>query len=349
LKVYFHPYTLKPLRSLGSLAVGSQLKPPRNGVLLQVDFGKNKIGFADCFPWPELGDLTLNEQLNLLKEGSLTPLTHQCFEFARADAEARFEKRSLFEGLTIPKSHALLTSTEDLSPQFLDQSADDGFLRIKLKCGSDLNKEIHHLKAITPNLKSLGIKLRLDFNHSLKNKDRLEFFLKSIPDTLRDIEFIEDPYPFSFKGWSEIQSRYSVELALDHFDPKMEIPSKLSEAISVWVIKPAVQDSAKMIKQAKKLGVSVVITSYLDHPLGQLSAAWVAAYTQSQPNSPLRECGLLSHTAYEPHLASRFLKSSGPQLLTPEGTGFGLDDFLASLHWELLMASHSLSVRLGHK
>ena len=342
MKVYYHPYTLKPRHALGSLTGKQPNKPARHGALLRVHFAEGWVGFADCFPWPELGDLPLIEQLSRLKQGLLTPLTQRSFSFARVDGEARSKSISLFTGLSLPHNHTLLTSVQELTPQFLSQAAQLGFRRVKLKCGLNLSSEIHQLKFITPDLISLGMKLRLDFNHALKNKNNLDDFLKACTRTLDQIEFIEDPYPFCAEGWAEIQSHFGVELALDQLPPNLEIPHDARKSFSVWVIKPAAQDPLALIPKAQHLGVDLVITSYLDHPLGQLSAAWVAASLHSQAPHLLRECGLLSQTAYEPHPASHELFSQGPKLLAPQGYGLGLDSFLSSIHWEPLYEGSEL-------
>src|SRR3954454_23782425 len=87
---------MAPKRRLSAIAIDG----PRRGALICVDGG-----FADVHPWPELGDLPLDEQLALLARGETTPLTHASIDFAGIDASARRDGRSLFDGLTIPPSH----------------------------------------------------------------------------------------------------------------------------------------------------------------------------------------------------------------------------------------------------
>src|SRR5712692_10341282 len=89
-------YTLVPRRALNARSVAA----PRHGSLLRVD-----DGFADLFPWPELGDVPLDEQLALLERGLTTPLTSRSLQLASVDGAARRAGRSLFEGLMIPDSH----------------------------------------------------------------------------------------------------------------------------------------------------------------------------------------------------------------------------------------------------
>src|SRR5947207_12510223 len=91
---FYWRYELVPKRRLSAIA------GRRVGALIRIS-----DGFADVHPWPELGDLPLDEQLSLLARGVTTPLTARSLCFAALDAEARAASRNLFEGLTIPPSH----------------------------------------------------------------------------------------------------------------------------------------------------------------------------------------------------------------------------------------------------
>ena len=66
----------------------------REGALVNIDGG-----YASIFPWPELGDQPLREQLESLRSDFLTPLTQQAIFFAKIDADARQKKTSLFKDL----------------------------------------------------------------------------------------------------------------------------------------------------------------------------------------------------------------------------------------------------------
>src|SRR5258708_24582201 len=93
---YFWRYELAPKRRLSAIARDA----PREGALIRIG-----DGFADVHPWPELGDLPLDDQLALLARGETTALTRQSLSFVSIDERARLASRSLFEGLTIPPSH----------------------------------------------------------------------------------------------------------------------------------------------------------------------------------------------------------------------------------------------------
>ena len=109
MRVWTSHYDLIPRKSLNSRTS----REPRRGALLRFDFENGQTGFADLHPWAELGDEPLFDQLRHLKVGRLTTLTERSLEMARADAEARTQRVNLFEGLSIPRSHYLLTEMDD--------------------------------------------------------------------------------------------------------------------------------------------------------------------------------------------------------------------------------------------
>jgi O-succinylbenzoate synthase len=41
----------------------------RQGALLKIVFADHLVGYADCHPWPELGDIPLAEQVALFSQG----------------------------------------------------------------------------------------------------------------------------------------------------------------------------------------------------------------------------------------------------------------------------------------
>ena len=294
-----HEYALVPRRRLNARAI----EGARRGALIRVDGG-----FADIHPWPELGDAKLEEQLALLARGETTALTRRSLAFARMDAEARREGRSLFEGLQIPESHWLLFG-DDVPPAF-------DTVKVKMPCALD---------------RSLArYRLRLDFNAALTAEEFGRFLDALDPDL--NIEFVEDPCPYDPRTWRELRKR--VRLAADR---------ERGEEADVLVIKPAVDDVPHDPRE-------IVVTSYMDHPVGQLFAAYVAAeecgrlVRTSDPTSgrDVRSprlsdrCGLLTHLVYEPNAFSERLRIDGTRLVPPGGTGIGFDDLLGNLPWRTL-------------
>lgn len=271
----------------------------RAGALLRVD-----DGFADVHPWAELGDAPLDEQLALLARDETTPLTRASLRLAALDAAARRRGVSLFDGLTIPLSH------------WPGNDPPAGFDTIKTKGVVDFPPHV---------------RLRVDFNARLTPDE----FLR-IAETLPSerIDFIEDPCPYDETTWRELRERTGVRLAYDipslaeHAKRRARLhpalPGEGGASFDVRIHKPALQTEWPRHND-------VVVTSYMDHPVGQFSAAYVAATHDTNAR-----CGLFTHVLYEPDAFLERVESDGPRLLPPLGTGIGFDDLLERLPWNLL-------------
>ncbi|HKO59434.1 MAG TPA: hypothetical protein VJ276_26435, partial [Thermoanaerobaculia bacterium] len=156
------------------------------------------------------------------------------------------------------------------------------------------------------------VRLRIDYNALLSADEFLEV-AASLP--AERIDFIEDPCPYDAATWRMIRERTGLRLALDR---GLEM-----EGVDVWVVKPAVQELGPPDRP-------IVITSYMDHPVGQLHAAFVAAQRTTEV------CGLVTHVLYEPNEFSESLRLDGARLVPPPGTGVGFDDALERLEWRRL-------------
>jgi len=289
MKIAYSNYTL----------VGKGTFKSRRGALLKVRFEDDLLGYADCHPWPELGDVSLSVQLASLQRGILTNLTDRSLYFARIDAQARHSSRNVFENLRIPDSHWLVS----------DDNIPNAFTYLKFK-------DPQLLFSLLPTLDPM-IKIRFDLNAKL-SMSKCRSFLEKIQPWKERFDFIEDPIPFVEGDWKSIEEKYSVNFALDRHSDIYCYP--------VIIHKPAVQDTEKLC-EAKR----VIVTSYLDHPLGQLTAAYTASKI-----CPNEICGLLSHQVYEENEWSEQLQISVQKLLPPEGIGFGFDKLLDVQRWEPL-------------
>ena len=321
-EIWISRYELRPLTVLSARAA----KAPRAGALLRVGHG-----FADLHPWPELGDKPLDEQLTLLASGTTTPSTRASLLLAEADGEARAIGKSLFHGLTIPVSHYLRLSSEGEID--IEELARQGFERIKVKAGKDLDSERVWITKVLSKIEATHatLKMRIDFNAAV-TRFQLESFLAFIPQGLRGhIDFLEDPLPYDPDTWQELRDVYGVRLAAD-----FEKPSETFRGIDTLVIKPARENVAAQMEMAAAHDLRVVVTSSLDHPVGLMGAAFAAAGLQRDRPDLLDACGLLSHTSYQRDAFSERIAMDGPHLNPPSGTGIGFDDLLAALPWERL-------------
>lgn len=246
-------------------------------------------GFADLHPWPELGDAPLDEQLAMLARGTTTPLSAASLRCAAIDGDARRRGVSLFAGLTIPESH---WPGADPPPEFDT---------VKLK----------RLVAFPPH-----VRIRLDFNARLTPAE-FSRLAESLPR--ERIDFVEDPCPYAHDVWRTLRGRTGLRLAFD-IQPATRDPAP--DAFDVLIHKPARQTAFPAHED-------VVVTSSMDHAIGQFYSAWVAA--SHDVNS---RCGLMTHALYEPDAFFERIERDGARLLAPRGTGLGFDDLLERLPWK---------------
>ena len=173
----------------------------------------------------------------------------------------------------------------------------DGFDTVKLK----------GISSIPPR-----VRLRIDFNATLSADE----FMQIAPTLPRErVDFIEDPCPYNELDWLLIRERTGLRLALD----------RGMGVADVLVHKPAIS------AEFPETGSEIVVTSYMDHPVGQLGAACIAATHRVSAH-----CGLFTHVLYESNEFIERVHSDGARLLPPDGTGVGFDDLLERLPWRRL-------------
>jgi O-succinylbenzoate synthase len=328
LAISIAPYELKPRARLNcqtgsAVRVGALLRVEKNGV----------FGFSDIHPWPELDDPPLARQLTLLRNGIQTRLTSRSLTMALEDQAAREQSKSAFAGLIVPQSHKLVTDLAEFDSKQLEQSLAAGFSTFKIKVGRDLKPEAEQIKQM---FASVGkCRLRLDFNARAELKNVVDFCETLGPETLKRIQFLEDPLPWSNSEWSELRAKTSLSLALDLIDGgQFNDLSRLEALEFSWlVIKPAVQNPQAMTDFAREHGVRIAVTSYLDHPVGQMGAALEAARLGLGPDEV---CGLLSQTAYESNEFSEALQTRGPALIPSRDHGIGFSELLKRQDWREL-------------
>lgn len=265
---------------------------PRRGALIRV----GDAGVADVHPWPELGDAPLDEQLACLARGETTALTRRSLAMAGIDGEARRARKSVFDGLAVPPSHWPAGAG--------DVPAGFDTVKVKMSPGAPLDPALARYK------------LRLDFNCTLSAKAFVDFATDLSEPLRAAIDFVEDPCPYDGVTWQQLRERTGMRLALDRSDG--------DEGVDVFVIKPAVQD----VRASPK---PVIITSYMDHPIGQLGAALAAAAAGITST-----CGLITHVLFENDPFIERMQLDGTRLVPPAGTGFGFDDLLDDLPWKKL-------------
>jgi len=231
------------------------------GALVQIDGG-----FGCIHPWPELGDPPLEKCLADLAGPRRWPIVRRAVRCAEYDRVARAFEHSLFEEMEVPQSHATLVK---MTPSDVAAAVAAGFTTIKLKTGRDPAAETRFLDAMAAEYPAL--KWRLDFNEALESAEAVAFLLALAAATRAAIDFAEDPCPYAESAWSDLHRQTRVALAVDRE------ASTLSAAAQVMVIKPAIDEPFLLAEAALQYRQRVILTSYMDHPVGQTFAAWEAA------------------------------------------------------------------------
>ena len=315
MRVWTAAYALSSKQNLGAKARSTL----RRGALLKIE-DEGAIGYADLHPWPELGDAPLEKQLTLLKDGARSALLDRALEISALDRQARAHGKSLFAGLEIPDSHFLVGDVATIDEECLRTAWSENFRTLKLKVGRDPMREIDHLLRFEKDLSAFD--LRFDCNGVLSAAEAKSWLL-ALPESIRKrIEFVEDPCAGSESDWRKLHDETGCPLALDRAGHAVS-----ANAFQWLVLKPAVQDPAL----ADQTEAQVCVTSYLDHPLGQVAAAFVAAKLGGAARA-----GLNSHRVYEKNEFSEQLTWRGPRFTVPDGTGLGFDRLLEIQDWQRL-------------
>lgn len=314
--VWISRYRMKARGFLNSLAKRSVFE----GALIRIG-----EGFGCIHPWPELGDPPLEKCLADLAGPRRWQIVKRAMRLARYDEAGRQHEHSLFEEMEVPESHATLISA---STETVAKAVEAGFTTIKLKMGRDATAEGAFLDAMSASHPQL--KWRLDFNESL-TPEQVNAFLRARPaEVLAAIDFLEDPCPYSAAAWGEIFRTHRVKCAVD------AEAAPQSSAAQVMVIKPAIDEPYLLGEAALGHGQRVVVTSYMDHPVGQAFAAWEAARLGLLFPGLVGVCGLQTHTLFEPTEFSEVLGPWVPAFQPSEDFGIGFTDLLHALPWTRL-------------
>jgi O-succinylbenzoate synthase len=290
------------------------------GALIRIDGG-----FGCIHPWPELGDPPLEKCLADLAGERRWPIVRRAMRCAEYDRAAREFDHSLFEEMEVPDSHATLANND---PAEVARAVDAGFAAVKLKFGRDPAAEAGFLAGMAAEYPAL--RWRLDFNESMTPDAAAEFLSGLDESTCAAIEFVEDPCPYSDSAWTALQRRTRVNLAVDRE------AAPLSAAARVMVIKPAIDEPLLLAEAAVRNFQRVILTSYMDHPLGQAFAAWEAARLGLRFPGLVGTCGLQTHHLFEPDGFAEMLGPWSPVFQPPAGNGLGFDDLLDELPWTRL-------------
>lgn len=315
--IHIHRYTLHSGAALNSASMRREFP----GALVHVN-----DGFAALHPWPEFGDAPLEVQLQTLRDGGTTPLLERALHCAALDGEARRQGVSLFDGLEVPRSHYSWSQSRPTDWQ-LDYMQRHGFTALKTKGFANYGETRRFLDCIAKAAPHL--RLRVDFNGCL---DRPTFakFLEFMPVRVyRQLDLVEDPFPYDAAAWQACRDQWGVRLALD------KGWRSGTTGFNAVVIKPARRDWRTV--NAHLPGTPMVLTSAMDHGLGQVYAAYEAALARREHGPLVDQCGLITQHLFDADpFFERLSVRDGVLQVDRGGTGLGFDDVLYTLPWEPL-------------
>lgn len=314
--IWISPYKLRARGFLNAVSARREFE----GVLIRAG-----QGYACIHPWPELGDPPLGKCLEDLGGRRFWPIVRRAMRCAEYDDAARGREESLFEEMEVPRSHATLAKAD---AEELQAAVSAGFDLVKMKAGRNLAAEVDFM--VTMAEAHPALRWRLDFNETLDGAEAESFLAGLSADFKRRIDFIEDICPFSESVWADLWQEHRVPLAVD----RESGPHR--RAAQYTVIKPAVDEPFLLGEAAAMNGQALVMTSYMDHPLGQAFAAWEAARTELLFPGLVRTCGLQTHHLFEKDGFTDLLGEWKPEFTAPGGTGLGFDEQLAALEWQKL-------------
>lgn len=318
--IYIHEYLLRSGAALNS-ASQRRVFP---GALLRVG-----AGYGCVHPWPEFGDAPLAEHLEALAAGRLTPLTALALECAEADGAARMAGRSLFEGLEIPVSHYSWSFAQATAGQF-ERVLEEGWLGIKAKGWANYGETTRFLECAARMPGAERLRFRVDFNGCLDGPT-FHKFLEFMPlRVYRQLDLVEDPFPYDAVAWEAARARWGVRLGLD------KRWQEGAGGFDVVVCKPARRDWR--VVAGRHPGQPLMLTSAMDHPIGQMYAAWQAALARAELGGRVDLCGLCTQHLFEPDAFLERVRSPGGHLLPDvDGGGLGFGCVLERLPWRRLV------------
>lgn len=316
-EIYVWRYTL---RSVGSLNARSERRE-FEGALIRV-----RDGYGCLHPWPELGDPSLEKLLKMLADGEGHRLIRRALACVAMDRQARNEGYGLLDRLAVPDSHATIV---EWNHGAIEEAVGRGFRTVKLKAGREMVGEARLLGEWVRQWPTL--RWRLDFNGSPGFEAVREFLQCLMGSVLRRFDFLEDPCRFDAQEWLALREVGGVRLAMDEgVGPGRQEPDLL-------VLKPAVVDPRDFVDGALECAQGLVVTSAMDHPVGQCFAAVEAGrLMESRGQSLVGTCGLQTHGLFEKDAFSERLGPVSPGFGAPGGTGLGFNEILEELPWKRL-------------
>lgn len=315
MNLYYSPYLLefnKFFKASHSSVV--------NGALLALELEDGSLGYSCLQSWPHLGDLNIQTMFLNYQKNIVDPILQNSILMAVKDAKARAIHKSLWDKDLQIENHYLIHDILKLSDKEIMDIAEFGFKTLKVKISKNARMDLIHLQNLVYDL-SDSLNYRLDFNAQLNSYEFKE--LTDLLEPILDrIDCMEDPFSDNLFLWNDyIQKGYSFASDFITLNP--------AELNCSLVFKPA-RDSLLTLKDCSN---KILVTSYMDHPVGQCHAA---ISSQDIDRDSLLGLGCASHLVFEKNEYSERLQLKNSIFKEQDGLGIGFDDLLMKESWKKL-------------
>jgi len=288
-----YPYCLKPKIS----QINSQLNiKNKYGCLLKFSDEQKSI-YSDYHSQENFLDYSLFDLKNFFSKNNLNKL-EQTAQWQQSVhlSKCMFEDQTKL--LSTVTSHYLIQDVQSFDNLKLLQLETLAYNRFKIKMGKSLRAETIALRKLIEK-SDYKTKFRLDFNESIAKKEFIIWLEKNKDILQKKIDFIEDPIKWDVNQWLHLQDKYKINLALDMAVDPLRLNVK--ELPNILVLKPAVQNIEALVDKFTNSDVNFVVTHYMDHPLGQLGANFLAQKLKHNLGDRILQCGLMGFDLFEKH------------------------------------------------
>lgn len=301
-QLFFSKYQLEKKQTLNA----KDNSAFKDGCLIKIVESSGRWGVSDLTTWPNLGDLTLQQEL-----ATQGPLFQRALQLAQEDLEARAQKKSLLQDKFVTNNF-LISDLNQPIPKF----PIDTTVKIKVS--------FSQIEKLLQVIDQAANKVRIDFNSSL-TADQFQNFLNNLSANQKEkIEYIEDPTAFNEQDWQRWNQ--ILPLALD-----FAASTESTFAWSFLIIKPTRQDADELIVKCRTLNKKYVLTSSMDHPVGVAHGLRWAQKYDGQVN------GFLTLDSYNPTEFNSYFRIEGCKInfadIALNDSGIGMTSALNSLSW----------------
>lgn len=300
MKVAFSSYQLIPKQSLNRL----QKNFPVKGALLRIS-ENNHHGYVDCLCWPQFGELPFSQIIENIRNGNMNDsLTQRLLQVAKSDLNARKDKVQLLAGIRDLKNHSYVFSYSEESTQVI---------KVKMSGEFESDKQV----ILTLLKDKPDVKLRLDFNSGMQEL-QIDQFIKFLNLHKTHIDFIEDPFSGALSDLNKFSQRTEIGVALDWWPVQIKL-----EWNGPLILKPLHEDPQLFLNLPNR----IIVSSLMDHPLGQVQAASLASHWPNEIH------GLRSEVFYNENSYTKTLRQYFSGELDQTTFGYGFGELLEMENW----------------